>query len=305
MSIRSKLTRLGPRFGLCLGALALVSGAGDRTFAQDLEPMPASLPADAPTGLPIGLDRAEVLDGWQTSDGTRMAAIRVTLDPGWKTYWRHPGDAGIPPSFSFRASSNLKDVKIYWPRPEVFTQSGTRSIGYKDQMILPIELSPIDPTQPIRLDADLDLGICHDICVPVSLELDADLVGPGRRDPVISAALQAQPQKVASRASCQIEPIRDGMRVTARLPVSSLPSNNQPSNNQPAGQPPHQVALFELPSQPVWVSDSRMSLENGALVATADFVPPDAAPFDLDPKDLRITVLDKTHAIEMDGCARM
>ncbi len=41
----------------------------------------------------------QVLEGWVRADGTRMAAVQLDLEPGWKTYWRAPGDAGIPPSF--------------------------------------------------------------------------------------------------------------------------------------------------------------------------------------------------------------
>ncbi|MER5170732.1 protein-disulfide reductase DsbD domain-containing protein [Thioclava kandeliae] len=282
------MTRLASS-GLGLGLFATVCGAVP-AFAQTTELAMTLPPTSEAVPLPMGLSHAEVLDGWQTKSGTRMAAIRITLDAGWKTYWRHPGDAGIPPSFNFKASSNLKDVKIYWPRPQVFMESGTRSIGYKDQMILPIELMPEDASQPIQLEADLDLGICHDICIPVSLDLAADLEGKGAQDAVITQALAAQPKKVPSTARCTIAPIRDGVRVTAQLPSDAAPD---------------QVALFELPSQPVWVSDSQMSHQGNTLSATADLVPPNSEPFDLDPKDLRITVLDKTHAYEMDGCARM
>ncbi|MFY8145805.1 MAG: protein-disulfide reductase DsbD domain-containing protein, partial [Rhodobacter sp.] len=58
---------------------------------------------------------AEVLPGWRTEQGTHMAALRLTLAPGWKTYWRSPGDAGIPPLFNWSGSQNLSGVRVHWP----------------------------------------------------------------------------------------------------------------------------------------------------------------------------------------------
>ncbi|OCX66983.1 hypothetical protein BFP70_03440 [Thioclava sp. SK-1] len=240
--------------------------------------------------LPPGMIGAELRDGWQTPDGARMAAIRVSLDKGWKTYWRNPGDAGIPPHINFAQSRNVADVKIHWPAPHVFEQNGMRSVGYKDEMILPIEITPQDPNRPMTLSASMDFGICDDICVPVSVNLDTALSGLGLPDPLISDALNSQPRAVAGIATCQIAPINDGMRVTARIAMPDAPG---------------QVALFELLSQPVWISDPESHREGDILVAQADFVADAGKPFDLDPAALRITVLDHTEqAVEMNGCPR-
>lgn len=84
----------------------------------------------------------EVLDGGMTPRGTYMGALRVKLQPGWKTYWRAPGDAGIPPSFSWRGARNVGALSITWPAPEVFLTSGYRTIGYHDQLVLPVEITP-------------------------------------------------------------------------------------------------------------------------------------------------------------------
>ncbi|MEM9552608.1 MAG: protein-disulfide reductase DsbD domain-containing protein, partial [Pseudomonadota bacterium] len=74
--------------------------------------------------------QVEVLDGGETAHGTVMTALRLTLADGWKTYWRAPGDAGIPPSFNWRGSRNVGEVAITWPTPQVFNDYGMRSIGY-------------------------------------------------------------------------------------------------------------------------------------------------------------------------------
>ncbi|MCL7463826.1 protein-disulfide reductase DsbD domain-containing protein [Phaeovulum sp. NW3] len=250
------------------------------------------LAAQANDPLPPGMERAELLDGWQTPSGARMAALRIALDDGWKTYWRAPGDAGIPPQFDFAGSQNVADITVHWPTPEVFDQNGMRSVGYDNELILPLEITPADPAQPIALAAGVDFGICHDVCVPVSVSLQADLAGPGAPDPAIRAALTERPQAFSGQARCTVEPIADGMRVTAAI---DLPETGA----TPGGE---DIALFELASTPVWISDSVSRREGALLVAMAEFVPAEARPFALNPADLRITILSPARALEITGC---
>ena len=91
---------------------------------------------------------AALLPGWQTSNGSRMSALRLDLAPHWKTYWRSPGDAGIPPEFDWSGSDNLAGVRLHWPRPQVFDLNGMQSIGYKKHLVLPLELTAVDPAKP-------------------------------------------------------------------------------------------------------------------------------------------------------------
>ena len=247
----------------------------------------AALPLHAEEPLPPGMEGAEVLPGWEAPDGSRIAALKIELDHGWKTYWRSPGDAGVPPVIDFAGSDNVAKVQVIWPAPQVFDQNGLRTVGYHDEMILPLEITPADPAKPVTLSAGLDMGICHDVCVPVSLELGADLAGPGTPDPEIRAALNAVPLRQPGLAHCTVEPIADGMRVKAAI---DLP--------EAAGE----IALFELRSTPMWVSDSEAERQGNTLLASAEFVPDSGKPFPLDQTDLRITVLSEAGAIEIDGC---
>lgn len=269
------MARLIPLLPLCL---ALAS-----PLAAQEPPTPLST-----SPLPTGLLAAEVLDGWRTPEGGRMAALKISLEPGWKTYWRVPGDAGVPPVFDFSGSDNLADLQVVWPAPEVFEVNGMRAVGYSEEMVLPLAITPQDPSRPVDLTAMLDLGICHEICVPVQLSLDATLSGAGGPDAEITAALRAEPAPRPGLARCTLEPIRDGVRVHAAI---TLP------------EAANEVALFELRSTPMWVSDSVMQRQGGELLAAAEFVPDSGRPFDLDRDDLRITVLSAAGAIEIDGCA--
>lgn len=77
-----------------------------------------------------GVARVSLIDGWRTDDGKVVAAVAVDLAPGWHTYWRDPGDVGMPPVFDWSGSRDLGSVAIDWPAPEVFENDYGRSIGY-------------------------------------------------------------------------------------------------------------------------------------------------------------------------------
>lgn len=233
---------------------------------------------------------AEFLPGWQTESGTRMAAIHLRLAPGWKTYWRSPGDAGIPPLFDWSDSQNLASVRLLWPRPHVFTLNGMMSIGYKDDLVLPVELTPTDPSKPIRLRATIDLGVCLDVCMPASLRLESDVGAESASDPMIHNALAARPETGAEAGlasiECRVEPIADGLRITARI---VLP---------PTGGT--EAVVFE-PGGAVWVSESTVSRSGHDLMAVADVVP-DVAGYAFDRSRVVVTVLGDNRAVEIAGC---
>ena len=93
---------------------------------------------------------ASLITGWRQADGSHMAGIRLKLENGWHTYWRAPGDAGIPPTFDMAGSRNFKAAQVIWPRPEVYEQNGLRSIVYHDQVILPLQIMPKSKGGDIR-----------------------------------------------------------------------------------------------------------------------------------------------------------
>lgn len=95
-----------------------------------------------------------------------IVGIHLTLDWGWKTYWRSPGDAGIPPGFRWNGSTNLKNATVLWPAPIRFADPAGSSIGYKGEVVLPVLLEPEDPAKPVNVKLQLDYAICKDICAP-------------------------------------------------------------------------------------------------------------------------------------------
>ncbi|MGL4320442.1 MAG: protein-disulfide reductase DsbD domain-containing protein [Paracoccaceae bacterium] len=235
---------------------------------------------------------ATLLPGWSTDQGTHIAALSLTLAPGWKTYWRSPGEAGIPPAFDWTGSENLQSVALHWPTPDVFHTSGMLSIGYHDGMLLPIEVQPVDASQPIVLRARVDIGVCKDICVPAMLDVSVTLTQPGVGDPAIKAALRDHPLSAqdagVGRVSCQVDPIRNGLRVTATL---TMPSTG-----------PDETVVIEPGMADIWASDTVIMRAGNTLTAAADLVGPRGTTVALDRSAMVLTVLGDAHAVEIRGC---
>lgn len=245
------------------------------------------LPAAAGAGgLPPGLEAAELLPAHRTEAGTWMTALRLDLAPGWKTYWRSPGDSGVPPRFDWTGATNLGGATLHWPRPEVIDSGGERTLGYHDALVLPIELMPAAPGQPVAGRVGVELGLCLNVCVPAHLLLDMPGVADAP-DPRIDSALAQVPVPTEGALACTLTPIADGVRVAASVGAPLTDGT---------------AAAMELAWPEVWVSAPEVSAADGRLTAVADFVPPAAKPFPLDPSQVRLTLIGPEGAVEYQGC---
>lgn len=237
--------------------------------------------------------KATVLPGWQTETGTQMAGLRLELAPGWKTYWRSPGEAGIPPSFSWEGSTNFGSVTIHWPTPKVYDLNGLETIGYKNTVVIPLEFTPSQAGQPITLDGSVNLGVCEDVCVPVNLKLTG-VLSPQITTPDvgITAALEHRPTPAAmagvGTVVCNVKPMPDGLRLTVTIPVTKSGANEK--------------AVVELDDPTVWVSEAETTRDGNDLIAVSDLYPDAPATYKLDPSLLRFTVFREGGAIDIRGC---
>jgi len=234
--------------------------------------------------------RIDLRHGWQTETGSRLAALHLTLAPGWKTYWRVPGDSGIPPAFDFTGSGNLDRVALHWPRPSVFDSAGLETVGYVGELVLPMELWAAEPGNDLDLRGRASLGVCRDICLPVDIAFAATLsAGPGAPDPAIRAALDTVPRVApAGVARCTTRPIADGLHLSLTLKVP-----------EQGGQ---ERVFVETGEPGTWVAPTTVTRHGAQMTAVTELVPPAARPFALDRGALRITVLGESRAIEMTGC---
>ena len=237
--------------------------------------------------------RFEVLPGWRTPAGDHISAVKITLAPGWMTYWRAPGEAGIPPQFSFSSNSAISSITPHWPVPHVFDDAGLRSIGYYDGVIFPFTVAAGGIAGDIPLTGELTIGVCEEICIPVTFAFDTVLPQVGAHDAAITDALADSPltrsEANVGDVTCAIEPISDGLRMTTQIDVAQLGAS--------------EFVVVE-PSDPrIWVSQADVGREGATLSATVEMVHPSGQPFAFDRSGVRITVLGGDgQAIDLQGC---
>ncbi|WP_417828482.1 protein-disulfide reductase DsbD family protein [Thalassospira sp.] len=114
----------------------------------------------------------------QTETGgkeTLRLGLEYELQPDWKIYWRSAGDAGFPPQLDWTGSQNVGEATILWPAPYRFSIFGLETFGYKDQIILPIDVTIPAPDQPVSIRLNVDYLVCSDICIPASADFNLDI----------------------------------------------------------------------------------------------------------------------------------
>jgi DsbC/DsbD-like thiol-disulfide interchange protein len=151
-----------PRAVLGFAATLIVSSLCAEARAQDSSPWQRD-----------GHSAVRLLAG-SRSGAVLLGGIAIQLQPGWKTYWRTPGDSGVPPRFDFSKSENVEAVTILWPAPTKFDDgAGGHSLGYHDQVVLPLRIVAKNADKPVTLRAAVNYAVCEKLCIPV--EADAEL----------------------------------------------------------------------------------------------------------------------------------
>jgi DsbC/DsbD-like thiol-disulfide interchange protein len=125
-----------------------------------------------------------------------LGGIAVQLDPGWKTYWRTSGDSGVPPRFDFSKSDNVEAVTVLWPAPLKFDDgAGGFSLGYHDQVVLPLRIVPKSNDKPVTLRANINYAVCEKICIPVEASAELAFASvASTEDSALFAALDTVPK---------------------------------------------------------------------------------------------------------------
>ncbi len=250
-----------------------------------------SIPVAASAGPVDDIVRLDLLPGWRTAEGTQVAGFRISLAPGWKTYWRAPGEAGIPPRIDWNGSENVAGAAFRWPVPEVFEIGGYETYGYSDQVVLPVEIAPARAGAPMRIEGRLEIGVCQEVCVPVSLDFAADLPRTEQRDPTLALALADRAHTPAEAgigpARCSIAPTGEGLSLTATLPAMTGAL----------------AVVVETGDDALWAAPVEMRRDGGAVVASTRISHVSGAPVALDRSALVLTMIGEGEAVEFRGCA--
>jgi DsbC/DsbD-like thiol-disulfide interchange protein len=130
------------------------------------------------------------------SGAVLMGGIAFQLEPGWKTYWRTPGDSGVPPRFDFSKSENIEAVTVLWPAPMKFDDgAGGYSLGYSNQVVLPLRIVAKSADKPVTLRADINYAVCEKLCIPVEASAELAITSvASTEDSALFAALDTVPK---------------------------------------------------------------------------------------------------------------
>ncbi len=129
------------------------------------------------------------------SEPKLRAGVEIKLQPGWKTYWRYPGDSGVPPRFDFAGSDNVLRAKVLYPAPHLFTDETGNALGYKTNVVFPVQVTPKQVGKPVTLRLKLDYAVCEKLCIPAEGRAELTFgAGDGANDAALMAAEARVPQ---------------------------------------------------------------------------------------------------------------
>jgi DsbC/DsbD-like thiol-disulfide interchange protein len=164
-------------------------------------------------------------------EGAYRAGIEIKLAPATITYWRSPGESGVPPVFDFSHSSNLRSAEVSFPAPQRIEEGGSEVFGYGSGVVLPVRVTPQEPGKPVDLVLDLDYAACEKICLPVHASLRLGLPAKDTSEtPAITAAESRVPRRLSAQEIARdvaIIPLAGSDKPTWRLhwrgpPVADL-----------------------------------------------------------------------------------
>src|ERR1700729_1527867 len=224
------------------------------------------------------------------SGAVLLGGIAFQLQPGWKAYWRTPGDSGVPPRFDFSKSENIEAVTILWPAPMKFDDgAGGSSLGYHDQIVLPLRIVAKNTDNPVTLRAAVNYAVCDKLCVPVEADVELSFTSvASTEDSALFAALDTVP-KPANVGDPNPLTIRDVKRDGKLGVVVDVVT---PDNGK--------VNLFVEGPTPDWSLPVPKSLEFGTtgvrrFAFDLDGLPPGANP---DGAALKLTLVGTEHSYE-------
>jgi DsbC/DsbD-like thiol-disulfide interchange protein len=249
------------RAALGFAATVLVSSLAMEARAQDSSPWQRD-----------GHSAVRLLAG-SRSGAVLLGGIAFQLQPGWKTYWRNPGDSGVPPRFDFSKSDNIEAVTVLWPAPMAFDDGASGySLGYKGQVVLPLRIVPKSTDRPVTLRADINYAVCEKLCIPVEASAELPFASvASTEDSALSAALDTvpKPANVGDPNPLTIRDVKRDGKSSVTVDVIS-----------PDGQP---VSLFVEGPTPDWALPVPKLRENGPpgvkrFAFELDGVPPGISP---------------------------
>ncbi len=164
-------------------------------------------------------------------DGTVHGALQIEPKAGWITYWKEPGDAGIPPQITLSPGHGITLDDISFPVPKPFETGDVRDLGYDHPVTLPFRLTLADPSQPLKLNASAFIGLCRNICIPFQAEFELDLTKakglPLEENLILDKAARSLPERPSPDFGIARHVLTEDLR-TLRLTVKLPPASGTP-----------------------------------------------------------------------------
>ena len=129
--------------------------------------------------------------------GVWQAGILVELEPDWKTYWRMPGDSGIPPQFDWAGSENSAAIEVGFPVPRRFNDAAGETIGYHDQVVFPVFVKPEKLDAAVSVQLNMFFAVCKDVCIPARAKAETAL-SASTANPLLNAWQKRLPRLAAT-----------------------------------------------------------------------------------------------------------
>src|ERR1700733_13819997 len=159
--------------GLCAAVGSLPIGGA---LAAALSLLLAAAPASAADAFSTDWALAAKSRARLIAGGGDLAGFEIALSPGAITYWRDPGDAGLPPTLDFSGSDNVASVEPEFPAPKRIKEAdGGEAFGYDGSVVFPLRVKPRDPTKPATLKLNADFAVCEKVCLPAKAHLELTL----------------------------------------------------------------------------------------------------------------------------------
>jgi DsbC/DsbD-like thiol-disulfide interchange protein len=224
------------------------------------------------------------------SGAVLLGGIAFQLQDGWKTYWRTPGDSGVPPRFDFTKSDNIEAVTILWPAPAAFPDgAGGNSLGYKKHVVLPLRIVVKNPDKPVTLRATINYAVCEKLCIPVEANAELSFTSvASTEDSALSAALDTvpKPANVGDPTPLTIRDVKRDGKLGVVVDVVTPDTS--------------EVNLFVEGPTPDWSLPVPKLLEHGPagvkrFAFDLDGLPPGANP---DGAALKLTLVGNEHSYE-------
>jgi DsbC/DsbD-like thiol-disulfide interchange protein len=169
--------------------------------------------------------KVSLISGGQEG-GVWQAGILVELEPQWKTYWRMPGDSGIPPQFDWTGSENSAAIEVGFPVPRRFNDAAGETIGYHDQVVFPVFVKPEKLDAAVSLRLNMFFAVCKDVCIPAKAKAEAAL-NASAANPLLDEWLKRLPRLAAAGASPFVTAMRFETRESQPALVVSLTGQAQ------------------------------------------------------------------------------